>query len=156
MHDNKFMNVAIGVSKKGIASGQTPFGAVIVKDGKIIASSHNQVWSDTDITAHAEIVAIRAACNTLQSVDLSGCTIYSTCEPCPMCFSAIHWAKIDHIVFGATIEDAKNAGFHELAIHNTQMKVLGKSEVSITDKVLQQECRTLFDIWSRREDKRLY
>jgi len=156
LDDEKYMRLAIDVTKEGIAKGQTPFGSVIVKDGKVIASSHNQVWMDTDITAHAEVTAIRNACKTLNDIDLTGATIYSTCEPCPMCFSASHWARLDRIVYGATIEDAAKAGFHELSIHNDVMKEVGGSEIAITSKVLQQECAALFELWAAREDKRTY
>lgn len=151
-----FMQKAIDIAKIGIQNNQTPFGATIVKDGEVVTSSHNQVWSTTDITAHAEVNAIREACKKLNSVDLSGCVIYSTCEPCPMCFSAIHWAKIDKIIYGATIEDAKKAGFNELEIHNKTMKKLGKSKLKIKKRVLQKECKELFDIWGKQEDKKVY
>ena len=97
-NDIKFMRLAIAKAREGIKKGQAPFGACIVKNGKVIACSHNIVWESLDITAHAEINAIRTTCKKLKSVDLSGCTIYSTCEPCPMCFSACHWGRISRIV----------------------------------------------------------
>jgi tRNA(Arg) A34 adenosine deaminase TadA len=150
------MRLAIEVTREGIEKGQTPFGAVIVKEGEVIASSHNQVWMDTDITAHAEINTIRAACRTLNTIDLSGAAIYSTCEPCPMCFSASHWARLERIVYGATIEDAAHAGFHELSIHNHLMKEIGGSEIAITAGILREECAALFDLWNLRADKRTY
>ena len=152
----KYMQNAIKVAKTGIKKDQTPFGAVIIKDGKIIASAHNQVWITTDITAHAEIIAIQEACKSLNSIDLSGATIYTTCEPCPMCFSAIHWAKIDKIVYGATIKDAKDAGFNELSINNKQMKKIGKSKVKIKQKILQKECKNLFNIWIKKDNSKSY
>ncbi|HEO64204.1 MAG TPA: nucleoside deaminase, partial [Candidatus Omnitrophica bacterium] len=102
-HDD-FMRLAVSKAEHGIKAGQTPFGACIVKNGKVIVCQHNAVWQNTDITAHAEIAAIREACRKLNSIDLSGCTIYSTTEPCPMCFTAIHWAKISRIVYGTSIE----------------------------------------------------
>jgi tRNA(Arg) A34 adenosine deaminase TadA len=152
----KYMKNAIKITKKGIKKGQTPFGAVIVKDGKIIASTHNQVWSTTDITAHAEIKAIQQACKNINSIDLSGSIIYSTCEPCPMCFSAIHWAKIDKVIYGATIKDAQEAGFNELTIDNKLMKKVGKSEVKIGKKVLKNECKELFTIWKKSGRNKSY
>ena len=152
----KYMQNALDVAKKEIKKGQTPFGAVIVKDGKIIASSHNLVWATTDITAHAEIKVIQEACKNINSIDLSGATIYSTCEPCPMCFSAIHWAKIDKIVYGATIKDAKSAGFNELLINNKLMKRLGKCDVIIQKKILQQKCKKLFSIWKNSGINNIY
>jgi tRNA(Arg) A34 adenosine deaminase TadA len=108
-----------------------PFGACIVKDGEVIACDHNVVWASTDITAHAEVYAIRNACKKLDSIDLSGCTIYSTCEPCPMCFTAIHWARIGRIVCGARIEDAKKYGFNELSVSNHELRDKAGSRVII-------------------------
>ena len=98
-----FMQLALDKAKEGVDNGQSPFGACIVKKGKVIACEHNIVWESTDITAHAEIHAVREANLKLNSIELSGCVIYSTCEPCPMCFTAIHWARIDRIYFGAGI-----------------------------------------------------
>ena len=115
--DEGYMRLAIQKAREGVAAGQTPFGACIVTaGGEVAACEHNVVWRTTDITAHGEVNAIRVACRSLGTIDLSGCTIYSTTEPCPMCFSAIHWAKIAGIVFGASISDAQAAGFNELAI----------------------------------------
>ncbi len=148
-HDIKFMRMAIDRALEGIGRGQTPFGACIVKDGQPVVCAHNVVWLTTDITAHAEVNAIRQACALLQSIDLSGCTIYSTCEPCPMCFSAIHWARIGRIVYGASIEDAKKAGFAELEISNHQLKELGATGVSIDGGVLRDECVDLFSRWKK-------
>ncbi|MHC4755582.1 MAG: nucleoside deaminase, partial [Planctomycetota bacterium] len=122
--DEKFMTMAIEKAKEGFGNDNSPFGACIVKDGEVVSCEHNIVWQSTDITAHAEINAIRKACEKLNTIDLSGCVIYSTCEPCPMCFTACHWAKISTIVYGASIPDAKNAGFSELAISNEKMKQL--------------------------------
>ena len=141
------MQKAIEKTREGIRSGQSPFGACIVKDDRIVACTHNTVWKDTDSTAHAEINCIQAACKKLRTIDLSGCTIYSTTEPCPMCFSAIHWAKIDTIVYGASIADAKKAGFNELSISNTELKKLGKSKVKILKDVEKEACRALFSEW---------
>jgi len=148
--DESFMRAAIKVGLKGTESGQSPFGACVVKDGRIVASAHNTVWADTDSTRHAEINAIRKACRKLKSVDLSGCTVYSTCEPCPMCFSACHWAKISRIVYGASIDDALAAGFKELHIHNRMLKARGKSPVRITSGCLAGECRGFMKSWKGR------
>jgi tRNA(Arg) A34 adenosine deaminase TadA len=148
--------MAIRKALQGIRKGQTPFGACIVKDDKIISCSHNTVWRTTDITAHAEMQAIRDACKRLGSVDLSGCIIYSTCEPCPMCFSACHWAKISKIFFGASIRDAKKAGFNELFISNHQMKREGKSPVKIKGRFLKSENLLLFKRWTDNKNKRVY
>ncbi|MDD2703568.1 MAG: nucleoside deaminase, partial [Candidatus Omnitrophica bacterium] len=104
------MRLAINKAVQGIRKGQTPFGACIVKGNRVISLAHNSVWRDTDITAHAEINAVRKACKKLKTIDLSGCVIYSTCEPCPMCFAACHWAGISAIIFGARIADARRSG----------------------------------------------
>ncbi len=110
----------------------------------------------TDITAHAEIHAIRQACRKLKTVDLSGCTIYSTCEPCPMCFSACHWARISTIVFGTRISDAQDAGFHELTISNRRLKSLGGSSITLVGGVLRNEALNLFRLWSGQRRPRPY
>lgn len=150
------MRLAIVKAKEGIEKGQTPFGACIVRDGEVISCAHNEVWKRMDITAHAEICAIREACKKLGTVDLSGCVIYSTCEPCPMCFSACHWAKISKIVYGARIEDAKKLGFSELTISNEEMKSQSNSSIEVIGDFLREEILELFKLWSKREDKRVY
>ncbi|MDD5614023.1 MAG: nucleoside deaminase [Candidatus Omnitrophica bacterium] len=142
----QFMRLAVSKAELGIGRGQTPFGACIVRNEKVIACQHNLVWQDIDITAHAEIAAIREACRKLNSIDLSGCTIYSTTEPCPMCFTAIHWAKISRIVYGTSIEDAKRFGFSELLISNSDMKRSGNSDIEIIPGCLESECLRLFEI----------
>lgn len=151
------MLLAIRAAERGIALGQSPFGCCIVKGGKPIATAHNSVWKSTDITAHAEIAAIRLACKKLKSIKLSGCTIYTTCEPCPMCYSAIHWAGIPKIVYGASIADAKACGFGELAISAEKMKKLSGDRIKIEKGVLRKECAGLFALFSRKwGKKRLY
>jgi len=154
--DNNFMNLAVAKASEGIENGQTPFGACIVKNNEIIACCHNRVWELTDITAHAEIVVIREACNKLGVVDLSGCVIYSTTEPCPMCFTAIHWAKIGKIVYGVSIEDAKRFGFSELTISNREMRDAGKSKIKIVSGCLKDDSLKLFNIWKNRDNSRVY
>lgn len=140
----EFMEQAILEAKKGERKGQTPFGAAIVKNGKVVSKAHNTVWKDTDVTAHAEINAIRKACKKLKTIDLSGCEIYSTTEPCPMCLSAIHWAKIQKVYFGAGIKDADNAGFNEIPISNKKMIKEGKMKIKI-ENMMKKECKKLFD-----------
>jgi len=154
--DEHFMNLAIEKAKEAISKGQSPFGACIVKNGKVIVSAHNSVWKTTDITAHAEVTAIREACKKLKIIDLSGCEIYTTTEPCPMCFSAIHWANIDKIYFGTRIKDAQNAGFRELTISNKTMKEKGNSKVKIKEDFLRAECKEVFKIWKNVRDKKTY
>ncbi len=155
-YEEKFMQLAIAKAKEGIQKGQTPFGACIVREGKILSCVHNTVWDQTDITAHAETHAIREACRATHSVSLEGSVIYSTCEPCPMCFSACHWAKISTIVYGARIEDAQEAGFNELTIPNSQMKEFGKSPVKVIPDFLRTESVELFRLWGDRQDKKVY
>ncbi len=150
------MRLAIEKAKEGIALGQTPFGGCIERHGEVVVCVHNVVWETTDITAHAEVHAIRQACKTLRTIDLSGCTIYSTCEPCPMCFSACHWARISTIVYGARIEDALASGFHELRIGNTEMKKLGGSPVEIVSDFLRDEAVILFRLFDQQGLKRTY
>ena len=154
--DEEFMKLAIDKARQGIKEGQTPFGACISKDDEVIACVHNIVWESMEITNHAEIHAIREACKKLNIVDLSGCVIYSTCEPCPMCFSACHWAKISKIVFGALIEDARKLGFSELTISNEEMKRLGNSTIEIVGDILREENLELFKLWSTQGDRRVY
>ena len=156
MNDQDFMRLAIDCARRGIREGQTPFGACIVRDGAPAATEHNGVWTETDSTAHAEIRAIRQACRALRTIDLSGCAIYSTCEPCPMCFAACHWARLDRIVFGASIADAQAAGFHELTISNKVMKRLGGSGIEIVGGVLRDEAAALFREWRESGKARTY
>ncbi len=147
------MKLAIKEAMKGIHKGEGgPFGAVIVgPNGKVIAKAHNTVWKDTNPTAHAEINAIKKACKKLGTIDLSGCTIYSTTEPCPMCFSAIHWARIDKIVYGTRIEDAAEAGFNEMHVHNEKLKRMAKLKVKLVKDYLREECKELFKEWIKIE-----
>ncbi|MBX7148281.1 nucleoside deaminase [bacterium] len=143
------MKKAIFAAKTGFKKGQSPFGAVIVKNGKIIVATHNHVWKNGDATAHAEVTAIRLACKKLKTIDLSDCIIYSTTEPCPMCFAAIHWARIGTIVYGATIADAARAGFNELSVSNRTLNKLGKAKMKIKSGVLRKEAVELFKVWTR-------
>jgi tRNA(Arg) A34 adenosine deaminase TadA len=147
--DEAFMRQAIEVTRRGIAGGQTPFGAVVVKDGQVIAATHNTVWRDTDPTAHAEVNGIRAAARRLATIFLRGCTMYTTTEPCPMCLSAIHWSKIERVVYGATIADADAAGFKELHFPAERLAREGKSPLRVEGGLLQAECAALFDEWKR-------
>lgn len=154
--DRRFLRLAIDKAREGVRAGQSPFGAVIVKNGEVVCAVHNVVWETTDITAHAEVHAIRKACRRLGTVDLSGCTLYSSTEPCPMCFAAIHWAKIDRVVFGTTIADAQEAGFNELTISNEQMKHLGGSPVEVEGEVLKDEAREAFALFAEVSAGKLY
>jgi len=150
------MRLAIGTARQGVESGQSPFGACIVRSGEVVSCEHNVVWQTTDITAHAEIHAIREACRKLRSIDLSGCVIYSTCEPCPMCCSTCQWARISKIVYGDSIRDAHASGFHELQIANTRLKKLGGSPVEIAGDLLRDEAIALFHFFDQQPNKRTY
>jgi len=132
-----------------------PFGACIVRKGKVVAVGRNTVLKN-DATCHAEINAIRAASRKLKTFDLSGCEIYSTTEPCPMCFSAIHWARIGRIIFGTTTKDAKKIGFNELVITDKKLNSLGKSKVKITSGFMRKECLELFRRFNALPYKELY
>ena len=149
MTDEDYMRQAIRKTQEGIAAGQAPFGSVIVADGQVVAATHNTVWRDGDPTAHAEVNCIRAAARALGSIALPGCTLYSTTEPCPMCLAAIHWAKIERVVFGATIADAAAAGFAELHVDAKLLAEMGKSHLRVEAGLLREECAALFDEWKR-------
>lgn len=150
------MRAAIAVAVKTMGGDYGgPFGACIVKDGKVISSASNSVLKG-DPTAHAEMNAIREAACILGTHDLSGCQIYSTTEPCPMCFAAIHWAKIDAVIYGASISDAQASGFNEMPISNYELKTLGRSAVEIHADFMKDECRELFLKWNALADKKVY
>ena len=155
-NDDEGMRRAIASCKRGIAAGQSPFGAAIVRDGKIVAEAHNTVWADSDPTAHAEVNALRLAAKGLGTIDLAGCVLYSTCEPCPMCLAAIHWAKVDRVAFGASIPDAASAGFSELTIRAREMVDRGGSPVVVEGGLLADECAALFEVWKAEGDARHY
>jgi guanine deaminase len=143
--DADFLRLAIRAARDGIAAGQSPFGSVIVRHGNVVGASHNTVWRETDPTAHAEVNNIRVAARFLGSIDLSGSTLYSTCEPCPMCLSAIHWAKIARVVYGADIADAAAAGFSELRVSARELARMGGSPLVVEGGLLAEECRALFE-----------
>jgi guanine deaminase len=147
--ESESMILAIAKAREGIAAGQSPFGAIIVRGPKVVAATHNTVWRDTAPTAHAEVNCIRAAARALEVIDLSGCDMYSTCEPCPMCLSAIHWAKIDRVVYGATIADAATAGFCELHVDARVLAEMGKSPLKVENGLLRAECAQLFELWKK-------
>ncbi len=144
----KWMRIAIddALHHMGLTEGG-PFGACIVKGSEIIAVAHSTVLRERDPTCHAEVNAIRQAARHLHHYDLNECVIYSTTEPCPMCFSAIHWANIRTIVFGTRIADAKLLGFNELDLSNELMKREGHSRVEIVGDFLRDECEQLLKTW---------
>jgi len=145
--DHKFMRMAFDACRAGVAKGQSPFGACIVLGGEVIACTHNHVWLHHDATAHAEVQAIRDACAARQDVHLEGATIYSTTEPCPMCFTAIHWARIARIVYAARVEDARSFGFNELQIPNRTMCEVSGSTIEIVPDFLRDEALDIYRQW---------
>ncbi len=156
MSDEIFMSLAIKKALKGVKKGQAPFGACIIKNNKVISCEHSTVLKDTNIISHAEMNAIKKACKKLKSINLKDCIIYSTVEPCPMCFSAIHWAKISKIIYGASENDAKKAGFNELMIHDKKLKNLGRLKIKIVSNFMKKECLEPFKAWKKRKNKRIY
>jgi guanine deaminase len=149
MNDEAIMRLTIEKTREGIAAGQSPFGSTIAKAGKVIATTHNTVWRTCDPTAHAEVNCIRQAALTLRTIDLKGCVLFSTTEPCPMCLAASHWAKIDRVLFGSTIADAAAAGFNELIVSAKDLVTLGKSPLVVESGFLQEECTALFAEWKK-------
>jgi len=132
-----------------------PFGAVIVRNGEIISKGHNEVIRTNDPTAHAEIVAIRRASGLLGRFDLSDCEIYSSCEPCPMCFAAIHWAKIQKLYYGGTKEDAEKIGFSDQFIYNV-IKGTAKTKQVTAIQIDRDECLNPFTEWQQKVDRVQY
>jgi len=148
----KFMKEAIRLSVENVDSGGGPFGAVIVKDGKIIARGVNRVTSQNDPTAHAEVTAIREASKILNTFSLQGCEIYTSCEPCPMCLAAIYWARIDRIYYGNTKVDPKNIGFDDSFIYEEIEKPIDKRVIK-TVQLLRDEAIQAFRKWDEMEGK---
>lgn len=149
------MKEAIKLSLENIKKGGGPFGAVIVKDGEIIATGTNHVTRQNDPTAHAEVLAIREAAKKLETFDLSGCAIYSSCEPCPMCLGAIYWAHIDAIYYGNTKQDAKQIGFDDSFIYNEIEKPIQQRKIK-TSQLFPEEAIKAFIDWQDKEDKVQY
>lgn len=153
MTDQNFMQEAVNAALKGMQNNEGgPFGCVIVKDGKIIGKGNNKVTSTNDPTAHAEVTAIRDACKNLNSFQLTGCTIYTSCEPCPMCLGAIYWARPDKVYYGSTKTDAANIGFDDAFIYKELE--LPYTERSIPFKQLAPEIAIKpFEEWTQKGDK---
>ena len=147
-----YMREAIDLSVKNIDNDGGPFGAVIVKDGKIIARGVNRVTSNIDPTAHAEVNAIREAAKVLGTFDLSGCIIYSSCEPCPMCLGAIYWARLDKLYFANTKKDAKDIEFDDSFIYEELDLPIEKRKIPTT-QILREEALAAFNKWKNKGDK---
>lgn len=153
--DEKFMQQAIDLSIESVANGGGPFGAVIVRDGEVIAIGTNRVTASCDPTAHAEVSAIRSACAKVGDFKLKGCTVYSSCEPCPMCLSALYWAGVERIFYGNTKQDAKAINFDDSFIYD--QIALGNSERSIPCiNIMREQALAGFKAWEEKEDKVLY
>lgn len=149
------MQKAIELSIENVEKGGGPFGAIIVKGDEIIASGTNRVTADHDPTAHAEVNAIRNACKKLNTFDLSGCVIYSSCEPCPMCLSAIYWANLDKLFYGNTKEDAKDIGFSDQFIYEELARKPSDRQLSI-ETLMREKALDAFKAWTKKEDKIIY
>lgn len=150
--DCKFMQMAIDLSIKNVANGGGPFGAVIVRDGKVIATGANRVTANNDPTAHAEVNAIREACAKEGCFKLEGCTCYTSCEPCPMCLSALYWAGVSRIVYGNTKEDAKAINFDDSFIYDEIAKPYALRSIPC-ENLMRSEALAGFRAWSEKEDK---
>jgi len=152
---NEFMKRAIELSIKSVNNGGGPFGSIIVKSDKIIAEGSNKVTSNNDPTAHGEIVAIREACKKLNNFSLNGCELYSTCEPCPMCLSAIYWARIDKIYYANTREDARKIDFDDSLIYTELQKKIDERKIPM-NQLMRDEALKAFELWDKKTDKVKY
>jgi len=151
---NQWMQIAYDEATAGmLANNGGPFGAVIVKNGKIIASAHNEVLKTKDYTAHAEINSIRKACKILDNFDLSGCVLYTTCKPCPMCLGAIFWARISTVYYGATEDDAARGGFDDKRFYEMMQ---GENQDVTLKQIDHKDNAKLFDTWLQKSDKKIY
>jgi tRNA(Arg) A34 adenosine deaminase TadA len=152
---NEFMARAIQLSEDNVKNGGGPFGAVITKGEEIIAEGFNMVTKNNDPTAHAEVMAIRNAARTLDTFDLSGCTIYTSCEPCPMCLAAIYWAKIDKMYFGNTKKDADSIGFSDDFIYKEIDKPVHERQL-VSVQMMNAEALKAFKLWEEKDDREEY
>lgn len=150
---NKFMKIAIDEAHKGILAGDGgPFGSVIVKDGKILSKGHNHVVANNDPTCHGEIDAIRKACKKLKTFDLSGCEIYTTGYPCPMCFCAILWANINKVYYGCNTTDTEIIGFRDKKFEES----IPAKKISMCEEINRQECLKLYEKYNKLTNKTKY
>ncbi|HZN39192.1 MAG TPA: nucleoside deaminase [Planctomycetota bacterium] len=154
-NDQQLMRLAIQLARASVRAGGGPFGCVIARDGRPIAEGQNRVTLANDPTAHAEVVAIRAACTTLGSFQLDRCTIYTSCEPCPMCLGAIYWARAQRLVFACTRADAAAIGFDDDHIYREIARAPAARELQ-TESLLRDEALAAFRDWSSTPDRREY
>lgn len=155
MTREELMRRAIELSIENVAKGGGPFGAVIAKDGEIIATGVNRVTASCDPTAHAEVSAIRAATSKLKTFNLSGCEIYTSCEPCPMCLGAIYWARLDKIYYGNNKTDAKHIGFDDSFIYD-ELSLKPANRKLPASILLPKEAIKAFEAWTNKENKQIY
>lgn len=154
-HSN-YLQQAIDLAANNVESGQGgPYGALVVKDGKIIASSGNQVTSLLDPTAHAEVMAIRLACQALNDFQLTGCILYTSCEPCPMCLGAIYWARLDKVYYACSREDAASAGFDDSFIYDEIPRLPAERRIAMLNLKQSTDLKP-FELWNAKPDKILY
>ena len=152
---NRFMSRAIELSIKSVKSGGGPFGSVIIKNNEIISEGMNRVTKNNDPTAHGEIVAIRNACKNLNDFSLKGCELYTSCEPCPMCLSAIYWSRIDKIYYANTRDDAKKIDFDDSLIYSELTKKIKERKIPTT-QLMRDEALQGFKLWKDSENKVKY
>jgi guanine deaminase len=151
--ENEFMQLAIRLATENVLSGAGgPFGAVIVKDGKIVSTGVNTVTAVNDPTAHAEVNAIRQACQALGSFQLPGCVLYTSCEPCPMCLGAIYWVRLDSICFGNTCHDAAEVGFDDSFIYEELRVPTGQRKLPMV-RLLPEKAIESFRAWQEHQTK---
>lgn len=154
--DSYFMQRAIDLAEKGINSNSGgPFGTVVVKDNKIIAEGYNKVTSTNDPTAHAEIVAIKEACKKLDSFQLDGCTIYTSCEPCPMCLGAIYWARPKKVYYACNRDDAAMIDFDDQFIYDELKKQISDRQINF-ENIMRLDALKVFKNWNDKTDKTEY
>ena len=149
------MKRAIELSIENVSKNGGPFGCVIVKDGKIVSEGSNKVTSSNEPTAHGEIVAIREACRKLNNFSLSGTELYSSCEPCPMCLSAIYWARIDKIYYANTRKDAQKIDFDDSLIYSEFQKNINERKIPMI-QMMRNEALKAFELWDKKTDKVKY
>jgi len=152
---NKFMKRAIELSIKSVHNGTGPFGALIVKDNKVISEGNNTVTSSYDPTSHAEVSAIRNACKKIKNFSLKGFDLYTSCEPCPMCLSAIYWSRIDNVYYANTRSDAKKIDFDDSLIYEELKKDIKKRKISM-HQIMRAEALKAFEMWDKKIDKVKY
>jgi guanine deaminase len=156
MDPAELMRLAIKKTREGLAAGNSPFGCAIAQGDQVIATAHNTVLTTIDSTAHAEVNAIRAGCKHTGKIFLEGAIVATTCEPCPMCMAALHWARVETVYFGATVQDAADIGFNELYIDAQKILSMGGSKVKLIGNTLAAECKQLFADYKKMPSARTY